>query len=107
VSTEPRRILVWEITLTIASEDGQQIPQAARRLREVADAIENLPPNLVVGAGYVPHAWPPGWRAEWSVHEADGLSLSSRPCTCNQIAHADGCPARATPPSAAGRFRGA
>lgn len=81
--------LLWNVELRITAAEGRQTAAAAHRLREMADAIDRLPPNLMVGMGDLPMgrvvdvagAAPDGtgWRGTWSVRqERDELPPAAR-----------------------------
>lgn len=69
--------LLWSIELRLSGAQGAHPMAAARRLREMADSIERLPGNLIVGMGDLPMgralgagvAPGAGWRGTWSVRE--------------------------------------
>jgi len=84
------RALNWAIDLTIYARQSRQMGQIARRLRETADALEGIQPELVMG--YLPSTGmlgcpsegtdpETGWRGRWLVDavSAPGPGLPSDP----------------------------
>lgn len=77
-TADPGRALTWELELRIYARESRQLGQVARRLRETADTLEGIRPDLVLPylpmggmlgtpfEGLDPES---GWRGRWLVRD--------------------------------------